>query len=167
MNGKNLKYTNQYYYVKFLADHMLGRLAKYLRFLGYDTFYPDGRMSDDEILIIAREEQRIILTRDRELALRSGGFLVRSDDYHAQLKEVVNKFNLNADKMLTRCSVCNAILVPVAKEEVKDKIPEYVYAHNKEFYLCPQCGRVYWYGTHTDKIKRVIEDIIPGEGYED
>ncbi len=149
--------------MKFLVDHMLGRLARYLRFMGYDTYYPSGDMSDDEILRIAHQEGRVVITRDRELARRSGGLLLRSGDYREQLKAVVREFNLKADNMLSRCSLCNEPLVRVEKEEIRDRVPEYVYQHSEEFYLCPKCGRVYWYGSHTERIEREIREVMGDE----
>ncbi len=149
--------------MKFLVDHMLGKLAKYLRFLGYDTYYPKNRMSDDDLIKIAKDEGRIIITRDKELARRSGGFYVPSENYLEQLKMVIERYNLKDDMMLTRCSICNEILVPVNKERVKDKIPPYVYEHQNEFYICPKCGRVYWWGTHTERIERTIRNILGDE----
>ena len=145
---------------------MLGKLAKYLRFLGYDTYYPKKGMEDDELIRIAREENRIIITRDKELAKRSDGFYVTSENYLEQLKMVIEKFKLSDENMLTRCSVCNEPLVPVEKEKIKDKIPPYVYEHNDEFYICPKCGRVYWWGTHTDRIEKTLREIM-GEKNED
>ncbi len=146
--------------MKFIVDHMLGKLAKYLRFLGYDTYYPSGKMSDEEIMEIARKEGRILLTRDRELARRSNGIYVESDNYEEQLKFVIKKFKLNDRDMLSRCSICNTPLIKVEKEKVKDKIPPYVYEHTNEFYLCPTCGRVYWYGTHTKKIEEKLKRLM-------
>jgi len=146
--------------VKFLVDHMLGKLAKYLRFMGYDTYYPKKGMKDEELMEIARREGRIIITRDKELAKRSGGFYVASEDYLQQLKIVIEEFKLKDDNMLSRCSICNEPLVPVNKEMVKEKVPPYVYEHNNEFYQCPKCGRIYWWGTHTEKIERTIRKII-------
>jgi len=151
--------------VKFLADHMLGKLAKYLRFMGYDTYYPDGKMSDEEIMELAKKEKRIILTRDRELAVRSGGYFVKSDKYEEQLKDVISQFSLNAEHILERCSICNEPLLPVSKEKVKGRVPEYIYQTHEEFYQCPKCGRVYWWGTHTERIEKKINEII-GEANE-
>jgi len=152
--------------VKFVVDHMLGKLAKYLRFMGYDTYYPTGRMSDDEIMEIARKEGRILLTRDKELAKRSGGIYVESENYEEQLKFVINRFHLNTDSLLSRCSICNVPLVKVDKREIKDKVPEYVYEHQDEFYMCPKCGRIYWYGSHTERIEKKIRELM-GEEDED
>ncbi len=150
--------------MKFLVDHMLGKLAKYLRFMGYDTYYPKGDMRDDELIRIAREEGRVIITRDRELARRSNGFLVLSGDYREQLKIVIREFKLNDENLLSRCSVCNEPLVQVEKEKIRGKVPEYVYETHEDFYLCPKCGRVYWYGTHTERIEREIREVMRDEG---
>ena len=138
---------------------MLGKLAKYLRFMGYDTFYPPSSMSDEEIIRIGREEGRVIITRDRELAHRGNGVFVESDNYEEQLRFMIKKFNLSTENMLSRCSICNTPLVQVPKEKVRDKVPEYVYEHTNEFYLCPNCGKIYWYGTHTERIKEKIKRI--------
>ena len=146
--------------IRFMVDSMLGKLAKYLRFLGYDVFYPPTTMSDEKILKIAKEEGRIVITRDKELARISGGLYVNTDKYEEQLKRVVKKFGLNADKLLSRCSICNEILVQVNKEDVKGKVPDYVYENNDEFFMCPKCKRIYWYGTHTERIKNKIEEIM-------
>jgi len=143
---------------------MLGKLAKYLRFLGYDTYYPPGGMSDAQILEIAKLENRILLTRDKELARRSNGVLVESDDYREQLKFVMRKFNLNTAGLLTRCSVCNTLLVTVPKQSVYNKVPDYVYEHHDEFYMCPKCHRIYWYGTHTERIKHDILAMAGDDG---
>ena len=146
--------------IKFIVDSMLGKLAKYLRFMGYDVFYPPTTMEDEDILKIAKKEGRIILTRDKELAIRSGGFYIESDRYEEQLKIVIKKFDLNGDKILSRCSVCNEILIPIDKEKIKERVPDYVYEHNDEFYICPKCKRIYWYGSHTERIKKKIEKIM-------
>lgn len=148
--------------MKFLADHMLGKLAKYLRFMGYDTYYPSGDMSDEEIIEIAQREGRIILTRDKELAARANGIYIESDDYREQLRFLVEKFGLSDDNLLTRCSVCNEPLVPVEKEKIRGRVPEYVYENHDEFYLCPKCNRVYWYGSHTERIEKEIREILGG-----
>ena len=154
--------------MKFLVDHMLGKLAKYLRFIGYDVFYPPRNMNDDEIILIAERESRKIITRDKELARRANGFYVNSDDYREQLKLVAKKFNLRMrdDIFLSRCSVCNEPLKRISKEEVRGKVPDYVYETHDEFYICPKCHRIYWYGTHTERIEREIREILKDAGEE-
>ncbi len=166
MNGEKYKFPTDITLVKFLADHMLGKLARYLRFMGYDTYYPDGGMSDDEIIALAGEENRVILTRDKELAARSGGYFVRSDDYREQLRDVVSHFQLGCEAMLSRCSLCNTPLVRVSREAVRGRVPQYVYEHTEEFYMCPTCKRIYWYGTHTERIERFLTGLL-GEEHED
>ncbi len=150
--------------VKFVADHMLGKLAKYLRFMGYDVFYPDGKMSDEDIISIAKKEGRVILTRDKELAKISGGVYIESDDFRVQLRQVVKQFNLDMNNALTRCSICNAVLEEVKdKSIVKGRVPDYVYSTHSEFYICPKCGRIYWWGTHTEKIENTLRNVLEME----
>ncbi len=148
--------------IRFVVDHMLGKLAKYLRFMGYDVYYPPRDMDDDEIIRVARKEGRIVITRDKELAIRTNGIYIDSVDYREQLKIVVKKFNLHIDKdkFLSRCSICNEPLVKISKEEAREKVPEYVYQTHTEFYKCPKCHRIYWYGTHTERIERDLKEIL-------
>ncbi len=148
--------------IKFVVDHMLGKLAKYLRFMGYDVYYPPRDMDDDEIIRFARKEGRTVITRDKELAHRVNGLYIDSVDYKEQLKIVVKRFNLRIDddNFLSRCSICNEPLVKVKKEDVRGKVPEYVYQTHTEFYMCPKCHRIYWYGTHTEKIERDLMEIL-------
>ena len=143
----------------FIVDQMLGRLAKYMRFLGYDTYFPDMSMSDDEIIDIARKENRIIITRDKELSTRFGNSLyIKSDYIYDQLNIVIEHFSLSLDNILTRCSVCNTLLVPIAKKDVVEKVPNHVFKKQENFFHCPSCDRVYWYGTHTQNILRIINN---------
>lgn len=137
---------------QFLLDHMLGRLAKYLRFLGYDALFTK---EDDDLLISrALRENRILLTRDtgivKRKVVKSGrvkSYYVQSDDVLKQLKEVVNEFHLSK-KGIPYCTICNVRLVKREREEIKDKVPPYVYKTQKLFGECPSCRRIYWRGTH-------------------
>lgn len=134
--------------MKLLCDHMLGTLAKWLRFLGYDTAYPD-ELEDDDVKAMAAREGRTLLTRDRELSARvPGAFFVASDDPDEQLLTVVKAFHLNADDALSRCSVCNVLIEAVPKEQAKGRVPDGVYARQGDFWRCRQCGRFYWQGSH-------------------
>lgn len=109
---------------------MLGKLAKYLRLMGYDTYYSNKSLADDEILEIAKKENRILITRDRDLASRYGkSYLLNSTDTIDQLKEIVKAFNLNTKRMMTRCSICNVELIKINKASVKGKVPEKVYGN--------------------------------------
>jgi len=138
--------------VKLLCDHMLGTLAKWLRFMGYDTAYP-GPLDDTALLAQARDEDRVLLTRDKELASRSPKALrVRSDDLEEQIREVATALDLKLVDPLSRCSLCNAVLVPVPLEAVRDIVPEGVRSKHEEFWQCPTCHRVYWQGSHWDKM---------------
>lgn len=138
--------------MKLLCDHMLGTLAKWLRFMGYDTAYP-GPLDDTELLLLASREGRVLLTRDKQLASRSSGAIrVRSDDLDEQIREVASALSLQIVDPLSRCSLCNVVLVAALKEEVTDRVPEGARARHDTFWRCPSCGRVYWQGSHWDKM---------------
>ncbi|MDP8011218.1 MAG: DUF5615 family PIN-like protein [Thermoplasmata archaeon] len=150
--------------MKFIVDSMLGKLAKYLRFLGYDTLYPDNKVTDNEIIETAKKENRILITRDREMASRyEKSFLIRSLDSMEQLKIIVKTFNLNSDHLLSRCSICNTELIKINKEKVKGKVPENVYKNFNEFFVCPSCGRYYWFGSHAQKIENTLKMVEKNE----
>ncbi len=138
--------------MKLLCDHMLGTLAKWLRFMGYDTAYP-GPLDDTALLALARQEDRVLLTRDKELASRSPSAVrVRSDELEEQIREVASALDLKVVDPLSRCSICNATLAPVPLEAVKDIVPEGVRSKRHAFWQCPTCRRVYWQGSHWDKM---------------
>jgi uncharacterized protein with PIN domain len=131
---------------------MLGTLAKWLRFMGYDTAYP-GPLDDSALIDAAKVEGRILLTRDKELAARCPGAVrVHSDVLEEQVREVATVLGLTLLDPLSRCSVCNAVLAPIRLEDVKDLIPEGVRSRRQEFWQCPGCRKVYWRGTHWDKM---------------
>lgn len=138
--------------MKLLCDHMLGTLAKWLRFMGYDTAYP-GPLDDSALIDTAKGEGRVLLTRDKELAARCPGAVrVHSDVLEEQVREVAAVLGLTLLDPLSRCSVCNALLAPIRLEDVKDLIPEGVRSRRQEFWRCPACSKVYWRGTHWDKM---------------
>ncbi len=146
----------------FILDAHLGKLAKYLRMLGFDTLYRNDYV-DDEIIAIARKEDRIILTRDKLLLKSeaiSHGYYVRAVDKHQQLTEVVQKFDLISQfKSFTRCMTCNATLIPKTKSEIKDNIDdETAYVFN-EFYYCPFCDKVFWKGSHFERMEAYIKSL--------
>ena len=147
--------------IKFIADTMLGRLAKWLRILGYDTLYP-GQESDQRLARIAAEEGRVLLTRDTGLASRKGfrSLLVYSNRLSEQLAQVIKAFNLSAhDRTFSLCLLCNRPLREVEKEEVQDRVPPYVYQTQTRFYQCNECRKIYWAGTHLDHIRRELEKL--------
>ncbi len=138
--------------MKLLCDHMLGTLAKWLRFMGYDTEYP-GPLDDTALIEQARREDRILLTRDKELVGRlPGAVRVHSDVLEEQVREVASALGLRLIDPLSRCSVCNGLLVPVPLESVRDLVPEGVRTRHQEFWQCPRCHKVYWQGSHWDKM---------------
>jgi uncharacterized protein with PIN domain len=134
---------------RFVIDGMLGSLARWLRILGYDADYANQR-DDTELVRIARAENRVLLTRDRELAGRRGvrALLVESQSLDDQLAQVTAAFPLAAGTSPSRCPVCNTALVQATPEEVADRVPAYVLAHHQHFQRCPGCGRIYWRGSH-------------------
>ncbi len=135
-----------------LCDHMLGTLAKWLRFMGYDTAYP-GPLDDTELLALAEREDRVLLTRDKELAGRSPRALrVRSDDLDEQVREVSLLLDLKLIDPLSRCSLCNTPLVAAGPEEVGDLVPQGVRNRHTSFWQCPTCRKVYWQGSHWVKM---------------
>jgi uncharacterized protein with PIN domain len=147
---------------RFIADEMLGKLAKWLRAIGYDTVWYDGG-GDSALVQQALEEDRIILTRDAHLVKRNlarKSILVGSDQPREQLRQIVEEFGLDVNgNLFSRCLVCNRRLLSAKKEDVRDKVPAYTYLTQAKFYECPGCGRVYWPGTHRDNMLELIRDI--------
>lgn len=147
---------------RFILDAHLGKLAKYLRMLGFDTLYRND-YGDKEIINIALKEKRIILTRDK-LLLQSRrvthGYYVRSTEKHKQLKEVVGKFDLYSQfKSFSRCMTCNAELILRNKEDVEHLLEEGILQLYKKFYFCPACSKVYWKGSHFKRMETFIKDL--------
>ncbi len=136
---------------KFIADHMLGSLARWLRMMGYDTVY-DKSLDDPGIARRARSEGRFVLTRDQELSKEPGAFYVEKDDLDSQLKSVAAKFGLRFNEDMIRCSVCNGTLNDLAKAEATGLVPEGALQANDKFWRCSQCGKVFWKGTHWNGI---------------
>ena len=138
--------------IRFVADVMVGKLARWLRVLGVDVRY-SNTYEDDAIIRIAEEEDRIILTRDVGLAGRRklpGCVLIESGNYREQLQQVIHTFELKDFNVLSRCLECNVPLQGIDKEAVFEKVPPYVYLTQNRFAMCPSCRRIYWHGTHAD-----------------
>ena len=148
---------------KFILDCHLGKLNKYLRMLGFDCFYKN-HMDDEAIIELAEREKRIILTRDK-LLLKSSrithGYYVRAVEKHEQLKEVVQKFDLYSQfKSFTRCMTCNENLQSVEKSRIYDKIYPEIAQIFDEFYLCQNCDKVYWKGSHFKRMESFIKNLV-------
>jgi uncharacterized protein with PIN domain len=138
--------------VRFAADATVGRLAKWLRLLGYDTTFHRGR-ADSAFLLTAGRERRVVLTRVRELAARQyqGRLLViRSDKPDEQVAGVLAALELAVDpeRFFRLCLRCNEPLTAIARSEVEGRVPVYVFENQTAFRICSGCGRIYWPGTH-------------------
>jgi len=144
---------------RFICDNMLGSLARWLRFLGYDTMYPEA-MDDTKILKLARSEGRFLITRDIELSERAGadGMLVTSKVLEEQLEQVKGALHLDLEDggLLSRCSLCNTPLEKACRDELRGKVPDAVLARHDDFWRCPGCFRVYWPGSHYESILRKL-----------
>lgn len=140
---------------------MLGTLAKWLRICGYDTEYAHME-SDDEIIEKAKEEGRIIITRDKELFERcKNAILVENKGVEEQLRKVLREASINIEEknILTRCTLCNVPVEEIKKEKVKEKVPPHAYESHDEFWICPKCKRIYWMGTHWKNMEKMIKKI--------
>jgi uncharacterized protein len=148
---------------KFVVDIHLGKLARYLRMLGFDTLYKNNFPNDD-LVKISLNEKRTILTKYREILKRNDithGYWIRNIGLDKQLKEVIARFDLkNQTKEFTRCVDCNNLLNKIKKEEILDQLPPKVKDLHNEFYFCPICKKPYWKGSHYEKMKAFIENLM-------
>ena len=147
----------------FIADVMLGKLARWLRILGYDTVWEEG-IEDDDLVARARREGRMVLTRDRGLPREwrvDNVLLVDSDEPLEQLREVVEGLGLDwKEGLFTRCSVCNTPLVGAGEEAVAKQVPEEVRERKEDFAWCPSCRQVYWSGGHVERMLGRLEEAL-------
>jgi uncharacterized protein with PIN domain len=141
-----------------LADAMLGRLAHWLRLAGYDTIYARD-WSDHQIVARARAEGRLVLTRDRGLARRRGidCLLLDSQDLEGQLEEVRQALGPPPADLEPRCPTCNGMLREIAKDEVRERVPPYVYRTYERFRYCVHCDQLYWPGSHWKDVQSTLE----------
>ncbi|HPQ67819.1 MAG TPA: Mut7-C RNAse domain-containing protein [bacterium] len=151
---------------RFLADKTVGRLAKWLRLLGYDCRTLDS--SDvEEILLAIKEDTRTLLTKNTKfLAIEKNEILfIKSDDITQQLKQVIMEYSLSieCERFLSVCSVCNVPVVDVETESVRGLVPPFVFATRKTFRRCPQCGRLYWAGTHKTRMIDRLKETLDSE----
>lgn len=151
--------------MRFIADIMVGKLAKYLRMAGYDVLY-NNTATDDEIIKKALKTGRTVLTRDALMLTRKEfvkGVIkylhVKDVSLKKQLAQVQSEFNFSLKPNLVRCVECNSKLVKVKKEDVKNKVPPYVYKTQQNFMYCKKCDKHYWRGTHYNNIKNTFLDI--------
>lgn len=147
---------------RFIADDMVGKLARFVRLLGYDCVYQKG-IEDKHLIERALVDDRIILTRDTrlvEMVLAKKYLLIESDDPEIQLRQVISDCELEIDPgtILSRCLVCNQQLEDIEKSEVAERVWPYVYRTQEEFKICPECERIYWEGTHVEAIKKRLRN---------
>ena len=142
--------------IAFVVDVNLGRLARHLRLLGFDTLFSNA-YADPEIVAIAAEQKRIVLTRDRRLLHAKAvthGYWVRSVHVPRQVEEVLRRFDLTGQiQPFSRCADCNGRIEPVAKADILDRLEPMTKKYYDTFYRCPACGKIYWEGSHVGKIR--------------
>lgn len=140
---------------------MLGTLAKWLRIYGFDTFYAGSGIDDEGLIEIAKKEERVLITRDKDLIIKAKKELVKTIQVEKtgidnELSVVLNEIDIGKSKILSRCTICNIVLDEIKKSEVKNKVAEKVFENNEKFWFCSECKRIYWKGTH---YKNMIEKM--------
>ena len=149
--------------MKFFVDAMLGKLVKKLRMLGYDTLYYRGK-DPHELIRLARRQERVILTRNTRLNPESAEdsiIRVMEDDPVMQFRELLRErvVAMNEEAFFSRCLLCNALLDKISREEAEGEVPDYLFHQQKAFSRCPQCRRIYWPGTHLEKMNRRLAEF--------
>ncbi len=149
--------------IRFILDVHLGKLAKFLRLFGFDSFC-DSELDDRGIIQFALSDNRVILTRDKELLKSSdvrNGYRILSQNPHEQLIEVFISFDLkNRLKPFTRCTECNGLLQEVSKDEIVHRLSPKTTEYYSYFKKCPDCDRIYWEGSHYERMRKFIDNII-------
>jgi uncharacterized protein with PIN domain len=148
---------------KFILDVHLGKLARYLRLLGVDTLYTN-HYSDEEIIHIAKEKERIILTRDVDLLKNkdvSHGYWIRNTDPKKQIKEIIDYLGLRSHMFpFTLCVECNGALEFIEKSKVEKRLPTGTKQYYQDFLQCSDCGKIYWRGSHFEKLKKLVDELM-------
>lgn len=154
-----------------MTDRTTGKLAKKLRALGFDaSYWGEGQI--EEAARAALVEGRMFLTRSRRIPALGKDFqvtIVEANRPREQVREVLQKLRLESpeEKYFSRCLLCNEELRPVPKEEVEGRVPDFIFRDYDSFHLCPRCRRVYWPGTHLEKMKKEVDRILGGENQAD
>lgn len=148
---------------KFVADVMLGRLARWLRIAGFDVLYSNS-YADDELVALSEREERILLSRDTRLLVRRSVrrfVFLESEKVEEQLRQVLQHAGVKSlPALLTRCLECNEPLESTPREAVRDRVPPFVYQTQPQFKICPRCRRIYWAGTHRQAVTRTLERLL-------
>ncbi len=165
LNPNNYLFEEPIEEYKFITDVNVGKLTKYIRLLGFDCAY-HWTWDDDKIADIAYSEKRILLTKDVQLLKRKKvlwGKLVKSSNPIEQLQEIVTFFGLkiakDTNKILSRCLICNEKLLEVSKQEVIHRLAPKTKKYFNKFSLCPKCNKIYWAGSHVDKMKNILNSL--------
>ena len=157
--------------MKFIVDHNVGKLARWLRMMGYDSVFFDGE-DDSSMVRQALAEGRIILTRDTEIMKRrvvtSGrlkAVLIESEEPEQQIRQLMDTLDLKHQlRPFTLCLECNHPLVGRSRKEVEDRVPPYVYRTQSQYMECPACHRIYWRGTHWQAMTRKLDKLASVSG---
>ncbi|HIM79325.1 MAG TPA: hypothetical protein EYM54_04420 [Dehalococcoidia bacterium] len=151
--------------LRFVVDMNVGRLAKWLRVMGYDTLFPK-ESGDNQLVRIALSEDRVLVTRDAGIAQRRAArigqmtvALIEKDDLRSQLSQLVRDLGLNLFGGFSRCVLCNEPLRPLAKGDVAERLPPYVLLTQTKFLECQVCCRVYWPGTHWTNMMSELSQV--------
>ncbi len=152
--------------VTFIADGMLGRIAKFLRLAGYDTLFAGENLKDKEVIKVAFKDERILLTKDKKLyleAIKNGvdAFLVSEKGFFSSIAEIAVNYglNLNFKPDTSRCPKCNHPVRKTEPWEVKGRVPEKTFLKQKVYWVCDNCGQIYWLGSHWINIKKEEKEI--------
>ena len=150
--------------MKFVVDRMLGKLAKELRMLGYDTVYYQGE-DPRHLIEMARQEERAILTRNGKLmAKRPEDQIIRvtEDQPDLQLKQLIHRGTISPGEtaLFSRCLLCNALLEEIPRGEAEGQVPDFIFYHQKDFFRCPRCDRIYWKGSHQEHMQKWVGELF-------
>jgi len=150
--------------MKFLCDQMLGTLAKWLRIYGFDTLYANNEMDDAKLLEISKNENRILITRDKKLiqmAIKENldTIEIKTTDIDEQISKVLGDLEIDKTKILSRCILCNTEVEEIKKDDVKGKVPERVFNNNEKYWFCKKCNKIYWKGSHYEKMIEKINNL--------
>jgi len=147
--------------MRFICDAMLGRLARRLRLLGFDTVYARSASALEEYR--RKEADRVLLTRRSRIEANARMVRIESEHVVEQLREIKALIGptIDTERIFRRCIECNTELIEAEKTEIESRVPEFVYHAHARFRVCPSCGRVYWEGSHTESMKRVLKELLP------
>lgn len=151
---------------RFMVDHNVGKLVKWLRMMGYDSLFFNGS-DDSDMVKLALAEDRIILTRDTAIMKRRvvtkgqlSAILLDSEEPEQQMKQVMGRLDLDCQfRPFTLCLECNRTLEERSPDEVQGRVPPYVYKTQQQYMECPSCHRIYWRGTHWEAMMRMLEKL--------